>query len=211
LFVFHSEGNFVILPSRLLATAVAGEWERQGQLLKPTSMPLFSLTSSAIDGFSDPVIRENNKAILHNYICTDTACYRSPSLNRLAERQDRVLNPLLDWVESEFGAKLNTTYTFEPVQHPEESIQILKDQLDTMDCWDLAVFDSLTKITKSYVIALATVKGKLSAQQAFINSRVEEELQIQTWGEVEGGHDIDSSYTKVKVFAATVFQRLINQ
>ncbi len=173
-------------------------------------MPLFALTSSALDGFTDVESREANKKILFNYIATDTVCFRSPSLEKLAERQDRVLNPLIDWAMDEYGIKLNTTYSFEPVDHPSASVEKLMNMLDDMDPWSLAVFDSLTKITKSYLIALATVKGRLNAQQAFVASRVEEELQIQTWGEVEGGHDIDTSYTKVKILAATVFLRMVH-
>jgi ATP synthase F1 complex assembly factor 2 len=173
-------------------------------------MPLFALTSSALDGFTDLESREANKKILYNYIATDTVCFRSPSLEKLADRQDRVLNPLIDWVNDEYGIQLSKTYSFEPINHPQESVEKLMAMLDELDPWSLAVFDSLTKITKSYVIALATVKGRLNAQQAYIASRVEEELQIQTWGEVEGGHDIDTSYTKVKILAATVFLRMVH-
>ena len=147
-----------MIPTEILAKSVASEWERQGQLLKPTSMPLFGLTSSAIDGFTDLESRELNQKILHNYIATDTVCFRSPSLQRLVDRQDRVLNPLIEWAMEEFGVKLYTTFSFDPLDHPEESVEKLKLILKDMDPWTMAVFDSLTKVTKSYLIALATVK-----------------------------------------------------
>jgi chaperone required for assembly of F1-ATPase len=44
---------------------------------------------------------------------------------------------------------------------------------------------------KSLAIALALVGRFINFEQAKIASRVEEEFQIEIWGVVEGGHDMD--------------------
>ena len=42
-----------------------------------------------------------------------------------------------------------------------------------------------TYITKSFIIALALVKGHLTADQAALAAQVEVSSQIERWGEVE--------------------------
>lgn len=48
-------GKPLLLPKdkRLVATLIASEWENQETLLKPHTLPMTSLTSRAIDAFSD--------------------------------------------------------------------------------------------------------------------------------------------------------------
>ena len=51
----------------------------------------------------------------------------------------------------------------------------------------------------------------LPVQEAIRLARLEDELQLQDWGYVEGGHDIDESDTKVRILAASVFMRLLER
>lgn len=46
-------------------------------------------------------------------------------------------------------------------------------------------------------------------QQGLEAARVEENFQIEGWGMVEGGHDIDSAGIKVLIAAPSIFLRLL--
>ena len=50
----------------------------------------------------------------------------------------------------------------------------------------------------------------MTVEQALRGARVEETFQIEEWGLVEGGHDIDIADTKARVAAPAVFMRLLN-
>jgi ATP synthase mitochondrial F1 complex assembly factor 2 len=52
------------------------------------------------------------------------------------------------------------------------------------------------------------VQGRLSVAETLAAARLEEELQIQQWGLVEGGHDIDIADAAARVSAAALFSRL---
>ena len=54
-----------------------------------------------------------------------------------------------------------------------------------------------------------SLQGGINAREAVKISRLEDDLQLQDWGYVEGGHDIDESDNKVRILAASVFMRLL--
>ena len=58
---------------------------------------------------------------------------------------------------------------------------------------------------KSLVIALALVCRQINYEQAKIASRIEEEFQIEIWGTVEGGHDMDRLNNSVACSAVDAF------
>ena len=52
-------------------------------------------------------------------------------------------------------------------------------------------------------------QGRLSVADALEAARVEEDFQIEEWGLVEGGHDIDIADARARVAAPAVFVRLL--
>lgn len=58
---------------------------------------------------------------------------------------------------------------------------------------------------KSLVIALALIGRFIDFEQAKIASRIEEEFQIEQWGVVEGGHDMDRLNNSVSCSAVDAF------
>ena len=56
------------------------------------------------------------------------------------------------------------------------------------------------------VIAL---QEKLGVRDAINLARVEDNVQLEHWGYVEGGHDIDEADSKIRVLASSVFLRLL--
>lgn len=59
------------------------------------------------------------------------------------------------------------------------------------------------------VIALCALKGKIGIEETVQACRLEENLQIEEWGLVEGGHDIDNTDVRVRVGAPMVFLQLV--
>merc|ERR1719331_2187374 len=99
---------------------------------------------------------------------------------------------MVRWLEAEMGGlKLNVTDSIFGTEQDEAVLWALRDQLDAMDAWELTALNSLT------------------AAEAVPLMRLDEEYQIQEWGLVEGGHDIDIADTKVRVGAAAVFLKLL--
>ena len=52
-------------------------------------------------------------------------------------------------------------------------------------------FERACYASKSFIIALALCKGRLTAHEASDASHVEVRSQIEQWGEVEDTHDVD--------------------
>ena len=61
---------------------------------------------------------------------------------------------------------------------------------------------------KSLVMALALVGRHVSLEQLKLTSRLEEEFQVEIWGVVEGGHDMDRLNNQVTLATASAFMNM---
>lgn len=80
-----------------------------------------------------------------------------------------------------------------------------------LDRWQLAAAEQLAACCKSVLLGLAATAQELSVEQAMAAARAEEDHQIEAWGLVEGGHDIDIADIKVRVAAPSLFVRLLRR
>ena len=96
-----------------------------------------------------------------------------------------------------------------PVQNT-NVIRKLDDEIQSLDKWRLAGFSSLAMATRSVVIAFAALKGNLSIADILKAARVEEDFQVENWGLVEGGHDMDIADLKVKISSAVVYLKMLD-
>lgn len=78
-----------------------------------------------------------------------------------------------------------------------------------LDHWNLAVAEQLTQTCKSLVIAAALSHGHISIRDAVRASRLEEDVQMEEWGAVEAGHDLDIVDVYSRVAAPSLFLRLL--
>jgi len=200
--------RILLLNSEGLALGIAGEFARQDKFMRPTSMPLTTLASSAIDQFGDTEERHKILCAAKRYLRTDSTCYRADSPKGLTERQAAVLDPLMDWLATDLGAPLNYSSALS-ISQPESSIERLHERISSYDKWRLSALDSVASIARSYVIGLAFVDGKLNVDSAFDASRVDEEFQIQAHGLVEGSHDIDQAFVRLKLQSAQTYLSLL--
>lgn len=78
-----------------------------------------------------------------------------------------------------------------------------------LDDWRLAAAEQLVTSSKSVVITAALLGGRLDVREAVAAARLEEEFQLEDWGMVEAGHDLDIADTHTRIAAPAVFARLL--
>jgi chaperone required for assembly of F1-ATPase len=173
----------LILPTEGLAQAVAAEWQAQTGTVNPATMPFTRTANSAIDsvaGQFDAVAE-----MLSAYGATDLLCYRATGPEALVARQAAAWDPLLEWAATVLVAPLRCTAGVMHVDQPPASLAALSAAVRALSPFRLAAFHDLVALSGSLVLALAVTRGRLTADGAWSLSRVDENWQIELWGEDE--------------------------
>jgi len=169
------------VPTRALAEAIAVEWAQQGERINPVTMPLTKLANAAIDGVTG---RETAvRAELLKYAASDLLCYRAECPHPLVERQAKAWDPVLDWAHKALGARFILASGVMPVPQPAEALNAVAVQLDGLDAFRLASLHVMTTLMGSTLLALAHALGRLTAENAWAAAQVDEDWQIERWGE----------------------------
>jgi ATP synthase F1 complex assembly factor 2 len=186
-------GKPLLLPrSKLIAAAlIVTEWENQRNVLKSHALPMTSLAARAIDAMNDVATRKDVRTALLKYLDTDTICFHQDYPDPLVRLQDKHWIPLLGWARDTFNIEFYTSQSVLFSAQPDATKRVLDEELEKLDSWKLAAVERATYTTKSLIIALALVHGRISAEQAALASQVEVASQIERWGEVEDSHDVD--------------------
>ncbi|GAB2229684.1 hypothetical protein Drorol1_Dr00013935 [Drosera rotundifolia] len=196
------------LPTIGLAKAVAAEWEfQQTDGIRPFTMPLMRLACTALERvpLTRPKIIENLMSKFNHDLVFCRAPEDSDLTRALHEKQVEKIDPLLKWVESEFRFKPIVHSTFFGGKQEEGLVKAIEILLKRADDYELAAIDAMTAASHSLVIAIGLFHGKLQIVDAIELIRLEEDLQIDKWGLVEGGHDIDIADLRIQIASATVF------
>jgi ATP synthase F1 complex assembly factor 2 len=195
------------VPTEQLAWAIAAEWESQPKRIVPHTMPLMKLATTAVDQVE--TIRGTMTDSMLRCLESDGACVRSDE-PEIADKERAHFEPLLRWLARDMQLALATTDTL-TLEHPAGAKERAAELLGAADHWDIAALDSLTSSCKSLVLALAVRHRRIGAERACVAARVGEQHQIDEWGEVEAGHDIDAADLALRVSAASTFLRLLQR
>jgi chaperone required for assembly of F1-ATPase len=171
----------LILPSEALAMAVRAEWDAQGERIRPASMPMMQLASTAVDRVLPN--REQIVADVTAYAASDLLCYRAATPADLVRRQEEQWQSLLDWANHRFDVSLCTTTGIMAVEQSAQSLAILKRVVDQLDPWRLTALASVTATAGSLVIALALLEGRVTPEAAVAAAHLDELFQAERWGE----------------------------
>jgi len=169
------------LPTRALATAVAAEWEAQGERIEPASMPFTRLSNSAIERVAPQ--HSAVAEIVAAYGETDLLCYRAEGPAALVRRQARAWDPLLRWAEQAHGARLVPVAGVMFQEQPAGALACLRAAVAACDPFALTALHELVTLSGSLVIGLAVVERVAPADALWAASRVDETWQAEEWGE----------------------------
>lgn len=101
--------------------------------------------------------------------------------------------PLVKWLKDEYGITLKEAEGFGVAEQTPETIAKFRNILEDMDPFQLAAMERAVYATKSFVIGLALVEGRITAHEAALASHVEVASQIERWGEVEDCELLESN------------------
>ena len=148
-------GHILVAPSARLAQAIAAEWQAQGDVIDPATMPLTRLANSIIDGVSDRA--DAVAAEVKKYLASDLICYRATSPQKLIERQAHHWDPIVAWAGATLGAHFLVTDGVIHVVQPEAALAAAAAAIPR-DAWRLGAVHAATTLTGSALIALALAK-----------------------------------------------------
>lgn len=169
------------LPTPGLAEALAAEWDAQGEFIEPLSMPLTRLVNSAIDGV---VGREAEvRASMLAYGGSDLICYHAEEPAELVERQMRRWGEIHTWARREHGIDLALTTGIMPVVQRPDMLARIDTSFGDRTALELAGLHTITTLTGSVMLALALALGRLDAEQAWSLAHIDEDFQIEKWGQ----------------------------
>ncbi|MFN0114688.1 MAG: ATP12 family chaperone protein [Paracoccaceae bacterium] len=173
----------LILPTRALAEAVAAEWGAQGDLVLPATMPFTRSANTAIDTvrprFGDVA------ATVAAYGESDLLCYRAEAPLKLVQAQAAAWDPLLDWADAEFGARLATGRGIVHVPQDPRALSRLAERVTVLSPFALSALHDLVALTGSLIIGLAALGSERTPESLWAASRIDEDWQAAQWGQDE--------------------------
>jgi len=197
--------RILAVPTAILATAIAAEWEAQGELIDPAKMPLTRLANAVIDGVAEapgPVAADVEK-----YLASDLLFYRASGPQDLRESQARHWDPVVAWARDELGAHFKVGDGIVFVAQPADALKAAATAIPA-DPWRLGAVHVVTTLTGSALIALALLHHRLSAEAAWQAAHVDEDWNMEQWGSDEMALERRSFHFTELQAAATVLGSL---
>lgn len=173
----------LVVPTRALAEAIAAEW---GEVpdeaeINASHLPLTRLAATGLDRVTSQRLRVIEDTA--KYAGSDMLCYRASQPETLVERQHETWQPLLDWADERYGARLVLVEGLAFVEQPADAVGRLHEAVAAHSDLGLSALYNLTHISGSLIVALAVADGHLSAADAFAAAQLDELYQIERWGE----------------------------
>ena len=173
----------MVLPTETLAKKVASEWDQQAEEIDPTTMPFTKSANAALDKVSEQ--SEEVISLLVEYGETDLLYYRADSPPQLQERQNIGWGPIVKWAEYTFKVQINCGTGIVYIPQNEKLISETRRKINTLSIFELTAFYDMVSITGSLILGLAIINSRLSAEEAYQLSRIDEQWQLEQWGEDE--------------------------
>lgn len=171
------------LPTEPLARIAAAEYDAQTDVIDPVTMPVLRIANTAIDGVS-----RQSDAVLEDilrFASSDLLCYRADAPERLVAKQNELWDPVLDWAAEAIGARMALAEGVMHVAQPPAAMTALSIYLRQRQAgpfWLTAVH-LMTSLTGSALLALAVETNRLSPEEAWRAAHVDEDWQIEHWGQ----------------------------
>ena len=179
-----------VVPSLGMAQACSAEWDAQTGVIRPDTMPMTRYANSAID----KVARQHADVvgIVAAYGETDLLCYRATEPEALLVRQSAAWDVHLDWAATALDARLQVTQGVIPIPQDAASLSNLHRLTAALNPFQLAPFHDFVAITGSLILGFAMARDRLTADEAFTLSRIDEHWQAEFWGQDEDAAQMES-------------------
>lgn len=168
-------------PHKALADAVAAEWDAQVESINPETMLMTRLLATALDRVEanrDMVVRE-----LMAHVHADLLCYRAEHPSTLAQRQRAAWQPVLDWIKVARGIELIAGEGVMPHEQTPATVAAMEAAIRALDVNRLTAFQACAAAAGSLGLALALVHGRVTTDQVFAATTLDEAYQMETWGD----------------------------
>lgn len=173
-------GAAQVVPSEVLAAALAREWAGQGEHIDPALFRFRDLADYAIDVIAPD--RAPAIADLLRYAQTDTLCYRAEPEEPLHARQLDLWEPLLGEAESRWDVHFERIGGVIHRPQPAATLTRLEGVLAVEDNFALAALTTLTTLSASLVIGLAALAPGADVEALWRAAELEEDWQAELWG-----------------------------
>ncbi|MEM9223424.1 MAG: ATP12 family protein [Pseudomonadota bacterium] len=176
----RTPGRARLLAPVAVAEAIAAEWNNQQQEIRPHTMPFTRLTNTAIDGVS-----QNLGAVQDEIVAiagSDLICYRANEPEGLVARQRASWDPLVAHAGLRTGVPLAVTQGIMPVTQDARLADGVRRSLPN-DPLQVGALHQLATLTGSAFIALALEAAHLSFDEAWEAAHIDEDWNIEEWGE----------------------------
>ena len=173
----------MMLPTEVLAKKVASEWDEQVEEIDPTTMPFTKSANVALDKVSEQF--EEVSSLLGEYGETDLLYYRADSPPELQKRQKTGWDPIVKWAENTFKVHINSGTGIVYIPQNEKLFLETRRKINNLSIFELTAFYDMVSITGSLILGLAIINRRLSAEEAYQLSRIDEQWQLEQWGEDE--------------------------
>lgn len=164
-------GQVIVAPTKALIDAVIAEWSAQEDKVKPETMPLTQILTTAIDKKRD---RQAITESLMRYLNTDLVCYWAKDPEDIAAKQKEIWGGWCKWFEDHFEVSLYTTKNIDAIEQEEETHKRVWNYIESLDDYYFSVLHIVTSLGGSLVLGLAFTEGDIDPQQLFEASYLEE-------------------------------------
>ena len=191
--------TLIRVPTPALADLIVDEWNAQGDKIEPATMPVMRLVSTAIDRVS--LHLTSTAEAFAAYGMSDLLFYRASHPDRLVARQSESWDPLLAWASQRFDMTFLTTESILPIQQAAGNLQKFV-ALASGHVLRLTGLAHAAALMGSAIIALALDEAHVSAAQAYELAFLDDQFQIEEWGEDEEARDrLDKIKLEIKMLA----------
>jgi chaperone required for assembly of F1-ATPase len=188
----------LVVASPGLAQAIATEWAEagggKGNEMSFADTPLTRLAGTAVERIApDPAPTVDAIA---RYGESDLLCYRVTAPEALAQRQELLWQPWLDWAAQTHNAPLRVTEGVGFIRQHHDSVTALKQAVGACPADTLAALGIAVPALGSLVLGLALAAGEIDAATAHNLAMLDEVFQMEQWGE-----DADATKRRANVAA----------
>ena len=172
-------GNKLNLPYPL-SKKVFNEWNEVQEEIKPSLMPFYSYSVTAVDR----IMNQKNDVFetLRNILSMDMILYRSGNNSDLSKLQEKEWQPLVKWLDVKFNCKLTINYELKPLNQKESELLKCANLIKELDHFSLSGFSHLVSISGSFILGLSFYFKKINSHKLYELALLEELFQSNKWG-----------------------------